>query len=1263
MVNTRGAPTGKRRLQFKEKLVGKGHSADALLAKLKTLQGELARLDQDDVDVGSLNGVRSELVSPSVTLHKDKGVKAYAACCLSDILKLYAPDAPYLHNELKDIFEFFFTTLEKGLTGTNVPYYEQYFYLLDSLAKCKSVVLVCDLPKADELMHRAFRVFFSLARKDLVKNIEMAMSEILCALVDECSSIPQDVLDLIMAQFDSQDAGFRLAAAVCNSRADKLQRYVCAYFTDAIVAASAEDAEGGAEELKRVHALVRRLNADAPGLLHSVVPQLEEQLRVDNTALRAMATATLGRMFADKNGADLARLHAHTWKFWTSRKMDKAPAVRVELVNAAPKVLTAHPELRKEAAEILVLKLEDPDERVRAAVCKAYAGLDFESALHHVEVEHLRKLAERGKDKKPAVREQAFAALGKLYRLALPEIEKNNVPAINHFAWIPEQILHLLLGSQETRLSAEHALAEYILPLPTKGEDEAAWTERLLLVMRFMDDDAATTLVAISNVKLARPSMYDRFVDCCVEFNGGTMDANEQAIKRRLAAIIGRIAPAYFDRSTAAEDLNAFALANEPRLYALLRKCSDPTTDLKTLSRSLAEFAKRVEQSTPLAGAKETILRLVRLVSLWVVNTSSVPTLLAKFSAGGPGGSPMKAGGREAAAQESAKTLFRALCKWCPGALKAHSAELNKALLDGKNVLLTEMALQALAGLAVMDQALVPTDKKVIDRLTKYALGTHVRHAKFAARILAKLGGGQAGKCEQVVKSIANGLAKADMGLAVAHIAALAQFAKFAPDAFEAHSEPIIEYVVQEVLMVPCPRDDDEMDVDDEWVEDKDLPDLAHAKLLALKMCRNRSLARAGAEGAMDVTQPVLKMLFSILENNGSIKEDAEDSGKVKPRMRFRAAVCLLQLGTVQAYATEIVQQFPLLAMTVQDACYTIRIGFVTKYIQLAAKLESRFNLIPFLTAQDPEHDVRDKARQFVQITADRLPADKRMLNFELIFIRFLHLLAHHPDFTSHELEVLQDMQKYIAFYVDTICNAENVALLYHLASRAKTIRDAESHAGSENLYILSEMAQEIIKGRAGFHGWSINNYPGKVKLPSDIFKALPTIEAANTILKTSYLPDEMQTWLEEHNKPSRSPVAKARVQKTSRKRKAGGHGSPAKRTRTANGARRKQDKWSGTEDGEDSESSIEDSDEEEEARASPTPVARRGTARTRAKQKKDEGDEEPQVEDGDKTLSGDDIEVKSDSDEAEETLGRGARARGKGRQQRQKKPARNGKK
>ena len=54
--------------------------------------------------------------------------------------------------------------------------------------------------------------------------------------------------------------------------------------------------------------------------------------------------------------------------------------------------------------DVLSAKLLDPDEKVRAAVCRLYSQLEYEVALHHVSESQWRTIAERGLDKKVTAR-------------------------------------------------------------------------------------------------------------------------------------------------------------------------------------------------------------------------------------------------------------------------------------------------------------------------------------------------------------------------------------------------------------------------------------------------------------------------------------------------------------------------------------------------------------------------------------------------------------------------------------------------------------------------------------------------------------------------------------------------------------------------------------------------------------------------------------------------------------------------------------------
>jgi hypothetical protein len=78
----------------------------------------------------------------------------------------------------------------------------------------------------------------------------------------------------------------------------------------------------------------------------------------------------------------------------------------------------------------------------------------------------------------------------------------------------------------------EHALYEHILPLPPKGDDATLWTDKLLLVLRSLAEPQKRSLLALAGLSQTRAN-YALFVRACEEWNGGTVDENEDEVRRR----------------------------------------------------------------------------------------------------------------------------------------------------------------------------------------------------------------------------------------------------------------------------------------------------------------------------------------------------------------------------------------------------------------------------------------------------------------------------------------------------------------------------------------------------------------------------------------------------------------------------------------------------------------------------------------------------------------------------------------------------------
>lgn len=348
---------GLESLQFNEALnwrPGKPIATDTLLKRLDRLSKELQEMDQDQVDQNSLVKVAKELAAHQLLSHKDKGVRAFTACCLVDILKLCAPNAPFTPSQLRDIFSLCINSIIPALFDPTSTYNNQHTYVISSFAEVKSIVLLLDVEGSDNLLHNLFTTIFdgflkagtgskSGSSEQVTKEVEFAMEEVLGILIEESTNLPAKVVDSIMGQFlqaasfggakhnhtaidDTQATllakeepeAYQIAKNLCHRFPDKMSRYVSQYFSDVIIDATTtttkanghkdvdSDDEGAPtapseadlKELRKAHLLIKELWRAAPQILQNVVPQVDAELSADNVELRQLATETLGDMIS-----------------------------------------------------------------------------------------------------------------------------------------------------------------------------------------------------------------------------------------------------------------------------------------------------------------------------------------------------------------------------------------------------------------------------------------------------------------------------------------------------------------------------------------------------------------------------------------------------------------------------------------------------------------------------------------------------------------------------------------------------------------------------------------------------------------------------------------------------------------------------------------------------------------------------------------------------------------------------------------------------
>ncbi|KAK1921574.1 armadillo-type protein [Papiliotrema laurentii] len=1248
-MSARGSIGGVQRLDFKEKLLEKGkrETGETLLRKVKTLHQKLSVLEQDQTDTKSLAPVTKPLVDNLILHHKDKGIRAFAACCLADLLRLYAPDAPYTAGELRNIFQFFCAQLTEHLRVpppartlqtsrsktttatqesqtqasqriTDVAYYAEYCYLLESLATIKSVVLACDVPGGEEIVTGFFEGFVKIIRSDMSKNIIRHLTNILIALVEESSAVPQGVMDVIIDQFTKHASkpdtpSFMLIVDVCNGAANRLQRPIYAHFAELQIAHGRNPTSEDMKAMADSHALMLTIWRYSPNVLLLVIPQLEENLRAaDQAEIRNLTTRTLASMFGYRprvgmTVAELAKAYPNTWKSWLGRKVDKSVQVRLTWVESSLEILANVPDLRKDLEGALVDRIQDSNEQVRAAICKVFGQLDYETTLHQISIDTLKAVGLRLGDKKAIVRNEAAAALSNLWEAAHSEIDLDEAEAVAHFAWIPQSILHCLQMRDlpvDGRTSLTSTFKTKILPLPSKADDEQAWVDRLLLVASHLDDDAgmaglARTTGLVGYAKGSSP--YRAFVMFCEENNGGVIDKDEDMVKQRLAFVINAIAVLLFsDSEKAKRDMEAFAAANDNRLYKLFKTCADPLSDLRSLLKAKNEFLRRIEQHH--TDILDTFATIIENGSFNVLNTSSVSPLLRALQ------SPPSGPRRDNTIAASAK-LLSLIAKECPPMFVTHVPELLICMGQKKNEKLVEVSLQALAAVCRYDREVAPKDRKNVDKVIQIALSGTPRQAKFAARFLSVCG--HEGAPAELVEAILDQLAEKDESLLLTHLRGLAELALSSPQAVEAKADEIHRFVMAEVIYKKSDSSDD--DSTDEWTEEENLTIIDRAKMAGLRFVTHRAIGFARDPEALKVATPVFNLLDAILKSEGEITEETKEGGHAKTQIRLRAALCLVKLAQVRTFDKNMTSFFEPISYIMQDPCYQVRHRLLNKLGEVlpAQRMLPRWNIMPAMIATDPEKDNPAIAKQIITScvrACKYMPDYERIDRVEMPLARLLLVLAHHPDLDEWSLGITKDMAKYLDLYLECVISPVNAGMLYHIAAKVKQVKGLDMTGNPDedntNLYKLSELAQIIIRNKAEMHRWNLQTYPGKLRLPRDIFHNLHNPQAGLENTRRSYLTEEESSWARTLGRrgavtaganrrvdPDSSP-AKNRVKTT----KTG----PRKRSRRADDTSEDE-----SEDDEDEEEelteSAESEEEEEEGEAVIGRGGRRG-AKTKAK-------------------------------------------------------------
>eukprot|EP00750_Incisomonas_marina_P011318 INCI16369.14.p3 GENE.INCI16369.14~~INCI16369.14.p3 ORF type:complete len:274 (+),score=61.34 INCI16369.14:338-1159(+) len=175
---------------------------DALVQELKVLHEQLVHFDPAAINERPdwMDKTCPIVVSKRILNHQHKDVRLMACCCVVEILRVYAPEAPFTDEQMKNAFEAIIIEL-RGLQQPERASFERVYSILESLANVKSCAIVVVMAEDgnDELVSSLFQVLLQAVRPEHSIQTKELMVEVMKTCIEEFQGpVPEVLIEMLV---------------------------------------------------------------------------------------------------------------------------------------------------------------------------------------------------------------------------------------------------------------------------------------------------------------------------------------------------------------------------------------------------------------------------------------------------------------------------------------------------------------------------------------------------------------------------------------------------------------------------------------------------------------------------------------------------------------------------------------------------------------------------------------------------------------------------------------------------------------------------------------------------------------------------------------------------------------------------------------------------------------------------------------------------------------------------------------------------------
>uniref|UniRef100_A0A8C0VPC8 PDS5 cohesin associated factor B n=1 Tax=Cyanistes caeruleus TaxID=156563 RepID=A0A8C0VPC8_CYACU len=1034
-------------------------SKEEMVRRLKMVVKTFMDMDQDSEEEKELYlNLALHLASDFFLKHPDKDVRLLVACCLADIFRIYAPEAPYTSpDKLKDIF-MFITRQLKGLEDTKSPQFNRYFYLLENIAWVKSYNICFELEDSNEIFTQLYRTLFSVINNGHNQKVHMHMVDLMSSIICEGDTVSQELLDtvlvnLVPAHKNLNKQAYDLAKALLKRTAQAIEPYITNFFNQVLMLGKTSISDLS----EHVFDLILELYNIDSHLLLSVLPQLEFKLKSNDNEERLQVVKLLAKMFGAKD-SELASQNKPLWQCYLGRFNDIHVPIRLECVKFASHCLMNHPDLAKDLTEYLKVRSHDPEEAIRHDVIVSIvtaAKKDLLLVNDHL----LNFVRERTLDKRWRVRKEAMMGLAQIYKKYSLQSEAGK-EAAKQISWIKDKLLHIYYqNSIDDRLLVERIFAQYMVPHNLETNERM---KCLYYLYATLDSNAVKALNEMWKCQnLLRHQVKD------------LVDLIKQPKVRNLP-----------DPGKAQDFMKKFTqvLEDDEKIRSQLEMLVSPTCSCKQAEGCVREITKKLgNPKQPTNPFLEMIKFLLERIAPVHIDTESISALIKQVNKSIDGTADDEDEGVPTdQAIRAGLELLKVLSFTHP--ISFHSAETFESLLaclkmDDEKV--AEAALQIFknTGSKIEEDfphirsALLPVlhhkAKKGPPRQAKYAI--HCIHAIFSSKET---------QFAQIFEPLHKSLDPSNFEHLITPLVTIGHIAMLAPDQFAAPLKSLVAtFIVKDLLMndrLPGKK------TTKLWVPDEEVSPETLVKIQAIKMMVRWLLGMKNNHSKSGTS--TLRLLTTILHSDGDLTEQGKISKPDMSRLRLAAGNAIVKLAQEPCYHEIItLEQYQLCALAINDECYQVRQIFAQKLHKGLSRLRLplEYMAICALCAKDPVKERRAHARQCLvkninvrrEYLKQHAAVSEKLLSLlpEYVVPYTIHLLAHDPDYVKvQDIEQLKDIKELVFILEILMAKNENNshAFIRKMVENIKQTKDAQGpddQKMNEKLYTVCDVAMNII--------------------------------------------------------------------------------------------------------------------------------------------------------------------------------------------------------